>query len=526
MFSMCIQARGVLVVQPDHILSFKLMGLDRKYNTDPSTDPTNEVVANWLLESQRWLTSNSRDILDESDEILHVKYQLVYTVGQQQSVHGSPDRWIIVQQVLALVKKHAGAIHHSHPDGFEVVDDHSGGYPRIRILSDDAGAALIKLVAEDIWNGALDHCSFDLFPLELRSSVLSYIASLQVSSQDNHILEEYCRNSDAWNTLLIVRGLLAHGILQFVLKEKRWRVDYGPDFSRSMMAVPYRAKDVPSLRAEFSHPDVAILLTCLSYYWQGLSQSQLEQCFDLLLKQDNPSMEYRKWVVHEQMVPEQLTHLGGIHLRDLDQRTELHNVFHRNHAVIDFFLSQIVFPRDAKEFPSKMATSGWDLAETKGHVTTGFSGTNDGRYLLPTSIHHADPLSQSSTNAKVLMYLLRPENDFYHCVLQSGMRNSEQSLLHLLGEQNPEIRVLLDVGAQILKLSNEEVAMEWLKLNKNPQVLAVVFFGSDDEPYVRTRNGMIEGLVSSPFRQQPDKCLLYLDDAHTRGTDFKLPSGT
>jgi hypothetical protein len=38
------------------------------------------------------------------------------------------------------------------------------------------------------------------------------------------------------------------------------------------MAVPFQAKDVPAERAEFGHPDVAIILTILSYYYSGLSK--------------------------------------------------------------------------------------------------------------------------------------------------------------------------------------------------------------------------------------------------------------
>jgi Protein of unknown function (DUF3638) len=41
-----------------------------------------------MLAVQRWLKRFARDILDESDEILHVKYQLVYTIGSQQPVDG------------------------------------------------------------------------------------------------------------------------------------------------------------------------------------------------------------------------------------------------------------------------------------------------------------------------------------------------------------------------------------------------------------------------------------------------------
>lgn len=37
------------------------------------------------------------------------------------------------------------------------------------------------------------------------------------------------------------------------------------------MVVPYKAKDIPNPRADFGHPDVAIGLTCLNYYYSGLN---------------------------------------------------------------------------------------------------------------------------------------------------------------------------------------------------------------------------------------------------------------
>lgn len=45
------------------------------------------------------------------------------------------------------------------------------------------------------------------------------------------------------------------------------------------MVVPYRAKDVPALRAEFGHPDIAIGLTCLNYYYSGLKDKHLDILF-------------------------------------------------------------------------------------------------------------------------------------------------------------------------------------------------------------------------------------------------------
>ncbi|KAJ8094388.1 hypothetical protein PM082_010822 [Marasmius tenuissimus] len=88
-YDTCMREGGVWIVQPEHILSFKLMGIDRCLISDT---PGESVVAEALTESQHWLDKHSRDILDESDEILHIRYQLVYTVGQQQPLKLHPDR--------------------------------------------------------------------------------------------------------------------------------------------------------------------------------------------------------------------------------------------------------------------------------------------------------------------------------------------------------------------------------------------------------------------------------------------------
>lgn len=83
-------------------------------------------------------------------------------------------------------------------------------------------------------------------------------------------------------------------------------------------------------------------------------------------------------------------------------------------------------------------------------MITGFSGTSDSSYLLPTSIAQRDPEDQVGTNAQVLMYLLRPENERYICIHDEnhGPLSTSAFLNHLVHEQ-PEVRVLLDIGAQV-----------------------------------------------------------------------------
>jgi len=50
-------------------------------------------------------------------------------------------------------------------------------------------------------------------------------------------------------------------------------VDYGCPRSDNLkrLGVPYDAADIPSERSEYSHPDVAIILSYLSYFDRGLS---------------------------------------------------------------------------------------------------------------------------------------------------------------------------------------------------------------------------------------------------------------
>jgi hypothetical protein len=298
---------------------------------------------------------------------------------------------------------------------------------------------------------------------------------------------------------------------------------------------------VPSLRAEFGHPDVAIALTCLSYYYDGLTKDQLLLCFDLLAKLDDGGTEYDHWVEpiqpkhddgetkydhsvepkHDIPQAKAFPQFNGVNTEDETQVDEfLVPLFARNKRVVDFYLSQVVFPRAAREFPEKLPTSAWDLVEDKENLTTGFSGTNDNRYLLPTSITQEDPKFVLGTNALVLQYLLRPENDHYEC---TGERESATAFLRRLVKQDPEIRVLLDVGAQMLELQNEDLARYWLSLRSD--VSAAIFFGDSDHLTVVTQDKTIEPFISSPFNRQLEKCVVYLDDAHTRGIDLKFPKG-
>ena len=284
LFETCLQERGILLAQPEHLLSLKLMAIDMAIRTEERFS----VIAKTLLDSQSWLIQKSRDILDESDEILNVKYQLVYTSGLQEPVDDHPDRWIRIQKILQIAERQAYELQKIYPDA--VIVDHAAEkhiFPIVRIIDPVAATHLNERIAKKYLAG--DY--FRLMPSDVRQAAVQFVTTSHSQETDISLLSHY-KGTTVWRSILLLRGFLGSGILLFILSKKRWRVDYGLDLTRSLLAVPYRAKDVPTIRADFGHPDVAIAFTCLSYYYGGLRNEDLTLCFTLLFKLDNPVLEY------------------------------------------------------------------------------------------------------------------------------------------------------------------------------------------------------------------------------------------
>lgn len=123
-FEECMACGGILLVQPESILSFELLGIDHllarelgasqlEAGLDLETESLEKSqilyeTGQVMVKTQQWLYQNSRDILDESDEILSVKYELIYTLGLQTNVQFGPDRWVIIQVSILPLDFHAG----------------------------------------------------------------------------------------------------------------------------------------------------------------------------------------------------------------------------------------------------------------------------------------------------------------------------------------------------------------------------------------------------------------------------------
>ncbi|TKA77752.1 hypothetical protein B0A49_06728 [Cryomyces minteri] len=501
-FEECKSQRGVLLALPEHLQSFRLLGRERL--------SCNIQHARQLLGVQQWLTSCCRDILDESDEILDTRCQLIYTVGALRTIEGQPDRWVVSQAVLSRVSVHAGVLQRDHPDELEL-DQRDSAFPTLRFLKHSAARKLLNLIVKDIADGYIANLPLDYYSAAVRNATLRFIKDRKVSKGDQRLTINALGEGPQYKIVLLLRGLIAYDLLLFTLQKKRWLVEYGLDPSRCMMAVPYRAKGVPSTNSEFGHPDVAILLTCLSYYYSGLTHVHVRQSLHILLKDPNASDEYARWCEASTELPTWLRSLNGIVLDDENTFNAcLVPCLRDNQAAINYYLSQVVFPREAKEFVKKLSASGWDLPAATGcPVTTGFSGTNDNRFLLPLSIHH----------------LLRNENSKYACTEDDdGKKISIESFLGLISRHNPPIRVLIDVGAQVLEMTNREVAQEWLR--HAPDTKAAVFFSDNDEKMVIDQTGYLSLLSKSSYQDCLRDCVVYLDEVHTRGIDLKISTGT
>lgn len=518
MLRQCQAAGGILLVQPEHLLSMRLMGPECFINGKDGVGQT-------LMKIQDFFDQHSRDIVDESDENFSVRFELIYTMGTQQAIELSPDRWFLMQQVLELVHHLARPLADELPSSIEVHDRGAGAFPRIRLLRADATRLLTIRAAAHIRDNGLEGFQISRHRRSMREAVYTFMTDLDIDDETS----AYVQSGEFWNTskvpLLLLRGILAGGVLAFVLGQKRWRVNYGlaTRSPPTRLAVPYRAKDNPSPRSEFSHPDVVIALTSLCYYYEGLSDDDMFTAFEHLLNSDQANIEYQAWIKCSPGVPQAFRQLHGINLRDRMQcMNQLFPTLCFGKNVVDYFLSHVVFSKEMKQYPHKLSASGWDIGKNKFLPTTGFSGTNDSKRLLPLFVNQLDLEPQKHTNALVLERLLDPVNGVKLMARPGDHVTDAEHLLSTALSLDPPVQVILDVGAQIIELDNLGVAQRWLQLSDDRKE-AVVFVNDFDELSVIDRKGRIDPLKSSPFVSRLDVCLVFLDESHTRGIDLKLP---
>ena len=539
----CRYRRDVMVTVREYLLSLLL-----KYE-ESCCKPDLSSLAASLHQIVAMMQNHARDVLDEADEILHHRFQLIYPIGVPCNPDGGDVRWIVSEVILEAVKANASEFAEQYASCVSYTQHEHHAFPHLRLLESkgylEAHQWLCERVIDFILAGK---------GLILKSELMDDLQSLQNSDRSTlktfwlcpHLSEAQVKwlpkaiPEKIIPSVLCIRGLLANGVLLLCLK-KRFRVEYGlPLMSVGSktegkasqervirMAVPFRAKDVASERTEFGHTDVAVLLTLLSYYQHGLSTQEVNVLLDRLHRKEAKRDVYNSWVAAAgvQCVDSSIQELDGINRKDAAQMKQLVVPFLKYHtAAINFYLNHVIFPSESKDFKSKLEANSWSMTPAERCLkVTGFSGTNDTRHLLPGSTKQDDLPQLQHTNAYVCNHVLAEENNTY-CVFKYKQLTGKR-ILDDIAAMVTQINTIIDAGALVLDLTNKKLAQAWLA--KRPDKQGVVYFDNKNQLRVLTRQqrGACK-LELSSFADNLSECLVYLDHAHCRGTDLRMAMGT
>ncbi|CAM9957051.1 unnamed protein product, partial [Ectocarpus sp. 4 AP-2014] len=538
----CLCEGGAMLVTPEHRQSLHLKGLELL-----------EVAPEISKEIGRLEEMPFRDIFDESDELFHHRKQLVYAVGGLKPLPSQADRVQAVQAMLRVLKHR-----HRHPELTEMLSNRNVAVEEVRCRPEQFGQLrLLPGRALDDIKRELHRALFDSVmsdpPYEMRwlgdidEQMRAKLATLVLDDtvSADHVLERSALADESqWAQVLALRGLLAHGTLLHCL-QSRPRVNYGVSRTaeaKKRLAVPFRASNTPADRSEFRQPDVAIVYTVLSYYYDGLSRAELQQVLKTLLEDVPESAQadfYSTWLDEVRPAEEDLAQMDDVLKLDLTNEPQmdiLYRYFAHNFEVINSWLNFVVLPAETKLCPKYIGTNSWFLAENSAGATSGFSGTNDSHRLLPLQVrkNRDDSLpSLSSTNGKMLDLLMRTER---YVTLE--VAPDEESI----GDAPPEAwknllkfcvgegtDVLVDCGALLGKVSSKEAATFLLSPegSLSKEFRGVVFFDASQrtaavggEWMVLDRVGRCVALSGSPIQASESFCIY--DEARCRGADLKL----
>ena len=249
----------------------------------------------------------------------------------------------------------------------------------------------------------------------------------------------------------------------------------------------------------------------MAFYYSGLTVDQIRQALSNIAKADDPVRVYDSFIL-DSTVPDSMREYENINEDDEMQVTTLSEHIRYSTNVVDYFLNHFVFPRYAKQFGIKLQTNAFDLPLVSPDPrrvvarSTGFSGTNDNRALLPSNCPQTDLASLQHTNAMVVTYLLAERNRKYHLAADNqGRRLSEVDLLRTI--KKLEIRTLIDAGAMILEHSNADLVRTWLEIDTHAQ--AAIYFNAKHEAIVRFRQGREMPLIIANITNLED-VLVYI----------------
>eukprot|EP00899_Mesostigma_viride_P028443 jgi/Mesvir1/8784/Mv02694-RA.1 len=310
---------GILLAAPEHRLSLKL-----KWH-ELAARPGNEAKCRLLAQLDN---RDVIEILDESDELLHHRRELVYACGAPVPLPNGPNRWTGIQALFRVLwqgiqgngevwqiltrpgvcvglerpgaslegEKVPGVVTgaSSSSKAGHLASYSHGEFIPIRLVPGDALTACLPELRACLLGGLIRDPPYELSWLGRGDAVrdariVQFVTdpAQEGQGQLGLILPEGGMYEEERASLLMLRGLLA-GNMFFHALEKRHLVEYGVDrrlgsTRKKRLAVPFRAHNQPSDRSEWAHPDAALMLTTLAYYQDGLTLGQMVEGLRTLL---------------------------------------------------------------------------------------------------------------------------------------------------------------------------------------------------------------------------------------------------
>ncbi|KAL7561124.1 hypothetical protein ACA910_009179 [Epithemia clementina (nom. ined.)] len=534
----CRVCNGVFIVSPEHRLSLELK-VHELFRTDRGL-LSGEL--NRIGDGRNW-----RDILDESDELLHHRYRLIYATGNVEKLPEGPERYGAAQILLGrlcncgtvqqFVKRNSSIFI------FDKNDCDATKMSGIRVNSKLVTENFTTLFHETLMQSIMENPPYYLDWLAehpARKSINSFVTNIKSSTS---MIEALGLSNGRFQALLALRGFLSGGILLSCL-QKRHRVDYGiarPGMKR--IAIPFRGADTPAIRSEFAHPDMAIVLTCRSYYDDGLNDDQLRRAFSelLLLGEESRRKQYAEWfglsqpaMIRQDFDFRSIDSIDKIDLSNEKQLDFLKLFFDRNMETVNFWLNTCVFPEEMQHFPQRMTATAWNLAENpEGGWLVGFSGTNDNHRQLPLQVkqyfaksnHHYDSPeaeriweSLMGTNGLMIDCILNSTLEF----VQLGNGNPVAEIVDLVRAKSGRVHALIDCGALLAGASRADIARKLLDAISRQNDLRGVTFFDKAEWKILDQMGRALHKDQSPVVERDS--FSFYDEPRCRGSDLKLRS--
>jgi hypothetical protein len=378
--------------------------------------------------------------------------------------------------------------------------------------------------------------------LEDQSEILRCLSNpTQGEMNPNGIAYSLLNLMKSWTTMLLPHCFSKIHRVKFGLLRENDLLHLGGvdavNDNRKLLAVPFVGKDAPSPTSEFAHPDAIIGLSILAYRYDGLRvddmASVLRQLKDRMriiemgpIATRPTHKRFERWKSFCGKAGANLLPLDEIEPGNPDDVAEVHEAMARLPEIIHMYLAEIVFPKATQHKPAKLSASGVDLGGgTLFGACFGFSGTPSA--MLPTkmrdSVASVRDMMEKGSDAAMIRNLTSTGSDDVVGVTNVEIKSrgwTVDGLLELIAcHDAPSFNALIDTGALITGLTNEEVARELLRVGLEG-IDVCVFFDDDGRQLFVDRNGGSAAPLSRCGVSKERRFAFY-DQVHTTGTDLK-----